>query len=61
MRLRNGDFYTNIMTNKVYRLNEDNDGSWYLSMRDEESYHETAKTSGRDMLKSIEGGYKKYL
>ncbi|MFC3884040.1 hypothetical protein ACFOU2_11280 [Bacillus songklensis] len=59
MRLKDGDFYTNVMTNKVYKLNEDDDGSWYLSMRDEEGYHQTSKTSGRDMIKSLEGFYKK--
>ena len=39
MRLRNGDFYTNVFTNKLYRLNEDENSSWYLSLRDEEGYH----------------------
>ncbi|MDQ6597922.1 hypothetical protein [Bacillus salipaludis] len=50
MRLRNGDFYTNVFTNKLYRLNEDKDSSWYLSLLDEEGYHETEKISGRDMI-----------
>ena len=59
MRLRNGDFYTNISTNKLYRLNEDNDSSWYLSLRDEEGYHETEKTSGRDMIRLVESSYTK--
>ena len=59
MRLRNGDFYTNIFTNKLYRLNEDNDSSWYLSLRDEEGYHETEKTSGRDMIRLVESSYTK--
>jgi hypothetical protein len=59
MRLRNGDFYTNVLTQKVYRLNEDDDGSWYMSIRDEANYHETAKSSGRDMIRSIEADYKK--
>ncbi|WP_409300428.1 hypothetical protein [Peribacillus sp. SCS-155] len=59
MRLRNGDFYTNVSTNKSYRLNEDNDGSWYLSSRDEEGYHETGKMSGRDMIRLVEDSYKK--
>ncbi len=59
MRLKDGDFYTNVMTNKVYRLNEDRDGSWYLSLRNEECNHQTAKTSGRDMFKSLKGFYKK--
>ena len=59
MRLRNGDFYTNISTNKIYRLNEDNDSSWSLSLRDEEGYHETEKTSGREMMRLVEGSFKK--
>ncbi len=59
MRLRNGDFYTNVLTNKLYRLNEDDNSSWYLSLRDEEDYHETEKKSGRDMIRLIEGSYKK--
>ncbi|WP_338452512.1 hypothetical protein R4Z09_11905 [Niallia oryzisoli] len=59
MRLRNGDFYTNVFTNKLYRLNEDNDSSWYMSLRDEEGYHETEKISGRDMIRLVEGSYKK--
>lgn len=59
MRLRNGDFYTNIFTNKLYRLNEDNDSSWYLSLRDKEGYHEPEKISGRDMIRLVEGSYKK--
>lgn len=59
LRLKDGEFYTNVMTNKVYRLKEDDDGSWYLSMRDEEGYHQSSKTSGRDMIKLLEGFYKK--
>ncbi|MEH7013254.1 hypothetical protein V7087_20995 [Neobacillus niacini] len=59
MRLRNGDLYTNVFTNKLYRLNEDNDSSWYLSLRDEEGYHETEKISGRDMIRLVECSYKK--
>jgi hypothetical protein len=59
MRLRNGDFYTNVFTNKLYRLNEDTDSSWYLSLRDEEGYHETEKISGRDMIRLVEDSYKK--
>ncbi len=59
MRLRNGDFYTNIFTNKLYRLNEDHNSSWYFSLRDEEGYHETEKTSGRDMIKLVESSYTK--
>ncbi|WP_462410416.1 hypothetical protein [Neobacillus sp. Marseille-QA0830] len=59
MRLRNGDFYTNVFTNKLYRLNEDGDSNWYLSLRDEEGYHESEKISGRDMIRFLEGGYKK--
>ncbi|ULT54443.1 hypothetical protein L1999_14800 [Neobacillus drentensis] len=59
MRLRNGDFYTNVFTNKVYRLNEDIDSSWYLSLRDEEGNHETEKIAGRDMIRLVEGSYRK--
>jgi hypothetical protein len=59
MRLRNGDFYTNVITNKLYRLNEDNNSSWYLSLRGEEDYHETEKISGRDMIRLVEGSFKK--
>jgi hypothetical protein len=59
MRLRNGDFYTNVFSNKLYRLNEDNDSNWYLSLHDEEGYHETEKTSGRDMIRLVESSYKK--
>jgi len=59
MRLRNGDFYTNVITNKLYRLNEDGDSNWSLSLRDEEGYHETEKSSGRDMIRLVEASYKK--
>ena len=59
MRLRNGDFYRNVFTNKLYRLNEDENSSWYLSLRDEEGYHETEKTSGRDMIRLVESSYLK--
>ncbi len=60
MRLRNGDFYTNVTTNKLYRLNEDKNSSWYLSLRgEEEDYHETEKISGRDMIRLVEGSFKK--
>ena len=54
-----GDFYTKVSTNKVYRLNEDVDRSWYLSMCDEEGYHKTEKTSGRDMIRLVKGSYLK--
>jgi hypothetical protein len=40
-------------------LNEDKDSSWYLSLRDEEGYHETEKISGRDMIRLVECRYKK--
>jgi hypothetical protein len=59
LRLRKGDFYTNISTNKVYRLNEDKDSSWYMSSRDQDGYHETEKTSGRDMIRLVQSSYKK--
>jgi hypothetical protein len=59
LRLRNGDTYTNVVTNRVYKLNEDVDGSWYLSMSDEEGIHETPKTSGRVMIRALEGVYKR--
>jgi hypothetical protein len=59
MRLRDGDFYKNVISDKLYRLNEDNDSSWYLSLRDEEGYHETEKISGRDMIRLVNGTYKK--
>ncbi|MEH7097386.1 hypothetical protein [Neobacillus vireti] len=59
MRLRNGDFYTNVETNKLYRLNEDIDSSWYLSLRDEAGYHETEKIAGRDMIRLVVGSYRK--
>jgi hypothetical protein len=59
MRLRNGDFYTNVFTNKLYKLNEDENSSWYLSLHDEEGYHVTEKISGRDMIRLVESGYKK--
>jgi len=59
MRLKNGDFYTNVSTNKLYRLNEDGDSNWFLSLLDEEGYHQTEKTSGRDMIRLVESGYKK--
>ncbi|WP_227937513.1 hypothetical protein [Alkalihalobacillus deserti] len=59
MRLRNGDLYTNVFTNKLYMLNEDADSNWYMSLRDEGNYHETEKKSGRDMMRLVEGGYKK--
>ncbi|MFC0471624.1 hypothetical protein ACFFHM_14265 [Halalkalibacter kiskunsagensis] len=59
MRLKNGDLYTNVFTNKLYKLNEDEKSNWYLSLRDEEGYHETDKTSGRDMMRMVESSYKK--
>jgi hypothetical protein len=57
MRLRNGDFYTNVFNNKLYRLNEDKDSNWYLSLRDEEGCHEKEKISGRDMIRLVQGSY----
>ncbi|NHM32029.1 hypothetical protein [Neobacillus terrae] len=59
MRLKNGDFYINIFTNKLYRLNEDKDSSWYFSLRTDEGYHETEKISGRDMIRLVSDSYKK--
>jgi len=58
MRLRNGDFYTNVSTNQHYRLNEDKDSSWFFSSRDEEGDHETEKISGRDMIRLVESEFK---
>ena len=59
MRLKNGDYYTNIHSNKLYKLNEDKDSNWYLSCNDEEGYHETEKTSGRYMMRLVTSNYKK--
>ena len=61
MRLKNGDFYTSVLTNKLYRLNEDENSNWYFSLNDEDGYHETEKTSGRDMIRLVENSYKKKL
>ncbi|GAB1767000.1 hypothetical protein PMEGAPL125_34200 [Priestia megaterium] len=59
MRLKDGNFYTDSRTNKVYRLNEDDKGSWYLSTHDDEDHHQMSKTSGRNMMKLIKSFYTK--
>ncbi|MDR7246125.1 hypothetical protein [Priestia megaterium] len=56
MRLKDGDFYTDSRTNKVYRLNEDDNGSWYMSMGDDDK---PTRTSGRDMMKLLNRFYTK--
>ncbi|KRE11001.1 hypothetical protein ASE46_05385 [Bacillus sp. Root239] len=58
MRLKNGNFYTDSRTNKVYRLNEDNKGSWYLSTRDDDN-DQMSRTSGRNMMKMLKSFYNK--
>ncbi|MCM3194712.1 hypothetical protein ABIC37_000062 [Priestia megaterium] len=58
MRLKDGNFYTDSRTNKVYRLNEDNKGSWYLSTRDDDNDQMT-RTSGRNMMKMLKSFYNK--
>ncbi|WP_226897837.1 hypothetical protein, partial [Priestia megaterium] len=59
MRLKDGDFYTDSRTNKVYRLNEDDKGSWYLSTRDDGDNHKMSRTSGRNMMKLLKSFYSK--
>ncbi|AEN90384.1 hypothetical protein BMWSH_3502 [Priestia megaterium WSH-002] len=59
MKLKDGNFYTDSRTNKVYRLNEDDKGSWYLSTRDDEDHHQLSKTSGRNMMKLLKSFYNK--
>ncbi|MED4319818.1 hypothetical protein P4722_31710 [Priestia megaterium] len=59
MRLKDGDFYTDSRTNKVYRLNEDDKGSWSLSTRDDEGNHKMSRTSGRNMMKLLKSFYSK--
>ncbi|QLC90737.1 hypothetical protein [Priestia megaterium] len=54
MRLKDGDFYTDSRNGKVYRLNEDDKGSWYMSMRDDDK---PTRTSGRDMMKLLNRFY----
>ncbi|MCM3544351.1 hypothetical protein [Priestia megaterium] len=58
MRLKDGNFYTDSRTNKVYRLNEDNKGSWYLSTRDDDN-DQMSRTSGRNMMKMLKSFYNK--
>jgi len=58
VRLKDGNFYTDSRTNKVYRLNEDNKGSWYLSTRDDDNDQMT-RTSGRNMMKMLKSFYNK--
>jgi len=36
LRLKGGDFYTDSRNGKVYRLNEDDKGSWYVSTREDD-------------------------
>ncbi|KNH24054.1 hypothetical protein ABEX78_02770 [Priestia megaterium] len=59
MRLKDGNFYTDSRTNKVYRLNEDNKGSWYLSTHDDEDNDQMSRTSGRNMMKMLKSFYNK--
>ena len=59
LRLKDGDFYTDSRTNKVYRLNEDDKGSWYLSTLDDEDNHKMSRTSGRNMMKLLKSFYSK--
>ncbi|KOP73937.1 hypothetical protein ACYST1_11735 [Priestia megaterium] len=61
MRLKDGNFYTDSRTNKVYRLNEDNKGSWYLSTHDDddEDNNQMSRTSGRNMMKMLKSFYNK--
>ncbi|MFD1739440.1 hypothetical protein ACFSCX_23445 [Bacillus salitolerans] len=59
MRLKNGDYYTNVHSNKQYKLNEDNNSNWYLSVDDKEGYQETERLSGRDMIRLVNADYTK--
>ncbi|MCM3772309.1 MULTISPECIES: hypothetical protein [Priestia] len=59
MRLKDGDFYTDSRTNKVYRLNEDDNGSWYVIMRDHKGDDKPTRTSGRDMMRLLKSFYNK--
>ncbi|MFQ6391016.1 hypothetical protein ACLNAR_24845 [Priestia aryabhattai] len=59
MRLKDGNFYTDSRTNKVYRLNEDDKRSWYLSTYDDEDNQQMSRTSGRDMMKLLKSFYTK--
>ncbi|PAK48019.1 hypothetical protein [Priestia megaterium] len=57
MRLKDGDFYTDSRNGKVYRLNEDDKGSWYVSTHEDND--KLARTSGRDMMKLLKSFYTK--
>jgi hypothetical protein len=46
-------------TDKVYRLNEDDKGNWYVSMRDDEDTHKMSKTSERNMMKWLKSFHHK--
>jgi hypothetical protein len=48
LRLKDGDFYTDSRNGKVYRLNEDDKGSWYVSTHEDND--KLSRTSGRDMI-----------
>ena len=57
LRLKDGDFYTDSRNGKVYRLNEDDKGSWYVSTHEDND--KLSRTSGRDMMKLLKSFYTK--
>ena len=59
LRLKDGDFYTDSRNDKVYRLNEDDKGSWYVSTYEDEGNDKLSRTSGREMMKLLKSFYTK--
>ncbi|MDR4221711.1 hypothetical protein J2X82_005429 [Priestia megaterium] len=59
MRLKDRDFYTDSRNDKVYRLNEDDKGSWYVSTYEDEGNDKLSRTSGREMMKLLKIFYTK--
>ncbi|MDY0944310.1 hypothetical protein [Priestia megaterium] len=57
MRLKDGNFYTDSRNGKVYRLNEDDKGSWYVSTHEDND--KLSRTSGREMMKLLKSFYNK--
>lgn len=55
LRLKDGDFYIDSRNGKVYRLNEDDKGSWYVSMYEDND--KLFRILGCDMMKLLKSFY----
>jgi hypothetical protein len=54
MKLENGLKFQHIMSQTVYTLIEDYDGSWYLKNRSEYGLRKTLSVSANEMYKLLE-------